>query len=263
MNDDPQPPPLPTSAARRPRGLSCFVKGCLLTITVLMLIGVGIGGIGVLLYKSAHAYYTEQPVPVRTFEATDYQYQAVLAKLQPFNEAANEGRAATVELDADDLNTLIARAPQFAALRGRTFVAIVNGQLVLDLSFPLTDDSGPGQRFINARATADASFAIGKLTLALRHVSPLHGEANDGLLPSMLRNPAFLQGYSDKINRDLNGFIRDQARTDPPTADILGKLRTVVVTEDKLVATSVERPDAPLPSPSPTVSPVATPPKTE
>lgn len=258
MNDDFPPPLLPNPVARRPRGLSCFVKGCLLTITVLMLIGVGIGGVGVLLYNSAHAYYTEQPVPIRTFEATDDQYQAVLAKFQPFNEAASEGRAATVELDANDLNTLIARAPQLAALRGRTFVEIVNGQLVADLSFPLTEDAGPAQRFISARTTIDASFSGGRLTLALRHVSPLHGQSGDGLLPSMLRNPAFLQGYSDKINRDFNGFIRDQARTDPPTADILAKLRTVVVTGNKLVATSVERP-----TPLPAVSPIASPPKTE
>ncbi len=260
MNDDSLPPPLPSQPVRRPRGLGCFVKGCLLTITILMLCGVGIGAVGLFLYKSAHAYYTEQPVPVRAFAATDEQYQAVLAKLQPFNEAMNEGRAATVELTADDLNTLIARQPQLAALRGRTFMDIVNGQLVVDLSFPLTDDNSPAQRYINARTTFDASFATGKLTLALRHVSPLQGEANEGLLPSMLRSPSFLQAYSDKLNRDLNGSLHDQARTDPQTGDILGKLRTMVITGDKLVATSVERPS---PLPSPTVSPVAIPAKTE
>ncbi len=263
MNDDSLPPPLPTQPPVRRRGLGCFAKGCLLTITVLMIFGVGIGTLGFFLIKSGQAYFTEQPVPTRIFDATDDQYQAVLAKLQPFAQAMNEGRAATVELTTDDLNTLIARLPQFAPLRGHVYVNIVGGQLLADLSFPTTRSDAPNQYFVSAHATLDASFASGRFTFALRHAAPLQGEAKDGLLPSMLRNPTFLQNYSEMINRNANDFVHDESDKDLQIADILSKLRMVVLTGDKLVATSVERPALPTPTPEPTVSPVASPAKTE
>ncbi len=258
MNDDSLPPPLPVQPARRPRGLGCFIKGCLLTITILMLCGVGLGTIGFFIVKSGQAYFSEQQVPTRISDATDEQYEAVLAKLQPFGQAMNEGHAASVELTADDLNTLIARQPLLRALRGQVYVDIVAGQLVADLCLPATRNDAPSQYFINARATLDASFASDKFTFALRHAAPLNGEAKEGLLPSMLREPWFLQNYSELINRNANGFIHDEAARNPQIADILGKLRTMVITGDKLVVTSVERP-----APSPTVNPVATPAKTE
>ena len=263
MNDS-LPPSLPPQLVRRPRGLGCFAKGCLTTIVVLMLFGVGVGTLAWFIYDSGQAYLSKQPVPTRIAEATDEQYQAVLAKIEPFGQAMNEGHAATVELTADDLNTLIARLPQLAPLRGQTFLDIVNGQLVADLSFPVTEGGpSPGQYFINAHTTLDASFASGKFTFALRHARPLQGEAKNGLLPSMLRDPWFLQNYSEKINQDFNDFIHEQALKDPQIADILDKLRTVVLKDDKLIATSVERPPSPTPAPTPTVSPVATPAKTE
>ena len=255
MNDDQTPPALPPQITTRPRGgLGCFTKGCLLTIIVLMVIGIGIGTFGWFFYKSGQAFFTDQQVTTRVATPTDEQYQAVLAKLQPFGEAMNAGRAATVELTADDVNTLIARTPQLAPLRGQAFVEIVKGQLIADLSVPMTDP-GPTQYFINARTIADASFAGGQLAFALRHAVPLQGELKDGLMPSMLHNPSFLQSYSQKLTDDLNVRLREMTRNDPMLADTLSKLRTVVLRDDVLVATSTERPDLP--------PPVATPAKTE
>ncbi len=256
--NDPLPPTLPLPPGRR-RGLGCFAKGCLTTVVVLMLFGVGVGTLGWFLYHSGQAYFTEQQVPTRVADSTDEQYQAVLAKVEPFSQAMNEGRAATLELTAADLNTLVAHSPALAILRGRLFVEIVNSQLVADLSFPFNDTAGPGQYFINAHTTLDASFATGKFTFALRHAQPLQGEAKEGLLPSMLRDPWFLQNYSDKINNDFNAALRDQSRKDPLVAGLLANLRTVVLKDDHLVATTLERPNLP----TPTLSPVATPPKTE
>ena len=244
------PPSLPLPPGRR-RGLGCFAKGCLTTITALMFIGVGIGAFGWYLYKSGQAYFTEKQVPTRVLEVTDDQYQAVLARLQPFGEAASQGRAATVELTAADLNTLIAREPGFASLRGQTFLDLVKGQLVADLSFPASQDVNPSPYFINAHATLDASFAGGRFTFALRRVRPLRGEANEGLLPSLLRNPTFLQNYSQMLNRDFNNLLRDEARKEPRFAAVLAVVRTIVIQDDKLVVTSLERPDPSTPAASP------------
>ncbi len=248
MNDQ-TPPPLPPAApALPPRGgLGCFTKGCLLTIIILMLFGVGLGTFGWFFYKSGQAFFTDQQVAVRVADPTDAQYQAVVAKLQPFGQAMADSQAATVELTADDLNTLIARAPQFAPLRGQAFVEIVNGQLVADLSFPVTD-SAPTQYFINARTTLDASFAGGRFAFALRHAIPLRGELKGGLLPSMLRNPTFMQSYSQKLTDICNDRFHDLARKDPSLSDALSRVRTIVLRDNLLVATSVERPRLPGPT---------------
>ena len=260
--NDPLPPSLPVAPARR-RGLGCFAKGCLTTITVLMLLGVGLGVLYWLVMKSGQAYFTERQIPTRILEVGDDQYRALLTRLTPFGQALSEGRAATVELSAEDLNTLVAREPDFAPLRGRVFLNIVDGQLVADLSFPVIDDGGPTppSRFINARATLDASFAAGQFTFALRHVQPLRGEANEGLLPWLLRNPASLQTYSQILTRDFNALLRDGDHRDGRLAAVLAALRTMVLRGDKVVVTSLERPGV-FPPPPP-VSPVAAPPATE
>ena len=255
MNDQ-TPPSLPptVSANQRRGGLGCFTKGCLLTIIVLMLLGVGLGTFAWFFYKSGQAFFTDQPVATRAATPTDEQYQAVLTRLQPFSQAMAEGRAESVELTADDLNTLIARAPQLAPLRGQAFVEIVKGQMIADISFPVTDP-GPTQYFINARTTLDASFAGGKFTFALRNAVPLRGELKDGLLLTMLRNPTFMQSYSQKLTDDFNARFRDAMRRDPSLAEVVSRLRTVVLKDNLLVATSIQRPDL--------ATPVATPSKTE
>ena len=214
-----------------------------------MLFGVAVGAFGWFFFKSGQAYVSEQPFAIRVAEPTDEQFQALLTRLQPFSQAMNEGRAATAEISAADLDTLIARVPQLAPLRGRVFVDIVQGQLVADLSLPGTDDQ-PAPYYINARTTLDASYASGKFTFALRQAVPLRGEAKEGILPWMLGRPEFLQGYSQVINREFNQFARGQSRDDPFLADILAKLRTAVIQDDHIVLTSVERPEP---------SPVATP----
>ena len=149
--------------------------------------------------------------------------------------------------------------PQLAPLRGRVFLEFVGGQLVADLSVPATAAGSPAEGFISARARLDASFASGKFTFALRHVAPLKGEATEGLLPSMLRNPTVLQTYSEMTDREFNDFVHDQSRQDPLVAAVLSKLRTAVIQGDHLVLTTVERPDL-APGVSPEASPVATPP---
>ena len=230
--------------------MGCFLKGCLMTITIVMFLGIGLGAFAWFFFQSGQAYITEEQIATRVATPTDEQLQALLARLQPFSQAMDEGRAATAEITADDLNTLIARMPQLAPLRGQVFLYSSDRQLVADLSFPATAADSPGARFISARARLDASYASGKFTFALRHVVPLKGEAKEGLLPSMLRNPVVLQTYSDMMNREVNDVIHDQSRQDPVVADILAKLRTAVIQDDHIVLTCVERSNP---------SPVATP----
>ena len=243
-DDDTQPPVLPSQPPPSPRrGIGCFLKGCLTTIVIVMLLGVGLGAFGWFFFQSGQAYITEEQIATRVATPTDEQLQALLARLQPFGQAMDEGRAATAELTADDLNALIARLPQFAPLRGQVFLESIDRQLVADLSFPATAAGSPGARFISAHAWLDASYASGKFTFALRRLVPLKGEAKEGLLPSMLRNPTVLQTYSDMMNREFNDFTNDQSHQDPVVADILAKLRTAVIQDDHIVLTSVARPD--------------------
>ena len=122
------------------QGLGCFAKGCITLVIVVMLLGVLLGGVGWYVSRNVMAFVSPTPVPIRTFNATDAQYQDVIGRYTAFIEALNAGRAATLSLSADDLNTLIARDPGFKDVRGKLYFDIKDGNLVAETSFPIPDN---------------------------------------------------------------------------------------------------------------------------
>ena len=249
----PQPPPI----VRRRKGLGCFSVGCLIVILVLGVAGVGFGSLLWVISQGGQAYVSEQQVLARTAPATDEQYQAVLAKLAPFGQAMNEGHAATLEITPDDLNVLIARSPQFDAWRGRLFLAAKGDQLVADVSTPLTDDQ-TRHLYFSGRATLDASYASDGFVVFLRHIEPLnHGKGNTRF-DEFLNYDSMLQKLSQLCSQVLNDGFHQQATQDPATADLLRKLRTVIVQNGQIVITTKELPGTVAPNASPAATPVAT-----
>ena len=254
----PNPPPV---AVRR-RGLGCVPTGCIIVVIILMLLGVGIGGMAWLISQGGQAFFSEQSQITRAAEATDEQYQAVLAKLAPFGQAMNGGHAATVEITPDDLNVLVSRSPQFDFFKHKLFLEAKDDHLGADVSLPVNPDS-PKPVYFNGRVSLDASYASNGFALLLRRIDPLDpGKANTRFA-SFLNSRFMLEGFSRQLSQILNEGLRQQARKDPAAADLLRKLRTVVVDKGNLVITSAEVSGGATPGastePSPTPESVATP----
>ena len=253
----PSPPQFPSGVRTRKRW-GCLPVGCLVVVVALVLCGAVVGGVYWLFSQGGEAFLSEQPFAVHVAEITDEQYQAVLAKLAPFDQAMNEGHAATLEITLDDLNVLIARSPQFQALRGRLFLTAKGSGIVADMSAPLTD-SETNLSYFNGRATLDASYASNGFDVLLRHLEPLASAPGDTPFANFLNKPAVLNAVSQKMSIDLNEGFRERAAKDPVTAGFLRDLRTIVILNGKIVVTTNERPGTtPIETPAPTPTPVAT-----
>lgn len=249
-----QPPPI----IRKRKGLGCFATGCLIVVIILMLFGVFFGSLAYVIYHGGQSYISEAPSLAKTVTATDEQYQAVLAKLAPFGQALNEGRAATLEITPDDLNVLIARSPQFESLRGRLFLAAEGDQLIADTSFPVNDDDAH-KMYFNGHATLDGSYASNGFVISLRHIEPLDKSQANTLFSRFLNSQSVLQAFSQQLSHGVNEDFRKQSERDPATADLSRRLRTIVVHDGKIEVAIGENPGGPAATPTatPTASPVA------
>lgn len=247
--NEPYPPsaPYPPQPPAKPQGIGCFAKGCLVTIICLMLLGVLVGGFGWAMWRSITTdYMTHDPVAIRTFPATDEQYNAVMAKLQPFVEPKTDSRPPKLELTSEDLNVLIARHPQFADARSKVYITITGGQIITDVSTPLSNDpklmskSDKGvPRYVSGRVKIDASFANGEFALVLRGVEPLNGKGG-GLVSQFVNKPDFRDGFSQKFTESLNEHLIRRSNARDSFAAMLKKMHTVIVEGDKIVATPLD-----------------------
>ena len=167
----------------------------------------------------------------------------------------NEGQAATLELTPEDLNVLIARSPQFDAWRGRLFLAATGDQITADMSIPFNDDES--RVYFNGRVTLDASYASNGFAFFFRHIEPLENSEAHSRFANFLNNEVMRRAFSQQISLSVNDGLHKQAEKDPATADLLRKLRTVVVQAGKIIVTTRELPGAGSVVPLPTPTPVA------
>jgi hypothetical protein len=133
-------------APPRRKGLGCFARGCLtLSIFAIVLAIAGFAGLYWGLHRNSALFYgsywlaktrslAEAPTPVPNFNASEQQIQLVQERWQDFEQKTHAGQAAEIELNADDINALIATSED---ARGKVFVSIDGNQLRLQTSVPI------------------------------------------------------------------------------------------------------------------------------
>src|ERR1700751_3166668 len=144
-------------APPRRRGLGCFARGCLtLSIFAIVLAIACFAGMYWGLYRHSALFYgsywlaktrsiAEAPTPVPEFNSSDQQVQRVLERWQEFEQKTRAGQSAEIELNADDINTLIGTTE---GTRGKVFASIDGDQLRLQTSLPIGGFLGrPGYYF--------------------------------------------------------------------------------------------------------------------
>jgi hypothetical protein len=133
-------------APPRRKGVGCFARGCLtLSIFAIVLAIAGFAGLYWGLHRNSALFYgsywlaktrslAEAPTPVPDFNASEQQIQLVQERWQDFEQKTHAGQAAEIELNADDINALIATSED---ARGKVFVSIEGNQLRLQTSVPI------------------------------------------------------------------------------------------------------------------------------
>lgn len=131
---------------QQPKRTAGCGKGCLILIAVLVLIVV-VGGLGTWwMYGQMVGMFTaDRQANVIVDSPANAAVQQAESKLARLRSAIRNQTETTIDFTVADLNTLIARDPSFAGLRGKTRVDLSGYDMILELSAPT--DSVPLPRF--------------------------------------------------------------------------------------------------------------------
>ncbi len=139
----------------------CLFYGCIGVLVVGALVGALLAILSVVAYRFSsrmvERYTATAPDPVPVVKLPEPRIQSIEERVNAFEDAAEAGDAATLNLTAEELNALIARDPN---LRGRVAVDIEGDLMQGQLSFPLEELGLPNiilgglkGRYLNGMAT--------------------------------------------------------------------------------------------------------------
>ncbi len=228
MSNGHVPPPLGNNASSASSGSgekSCFLIGCIslavLTLIAVILMGVGIGYV----FKKGKAYTAENPVELPEYETKEGECDAIQARFDAF-----EIDGGTLTLSADDLNAAIVCNPDMEVLKGKAWIKIEEGQLVVDGSFPLSAIPGFSDRYFNGALSLNVHKAAGDLQIFITDVD-IEGHK----LPE-----AFIEGLS---GQNMAKELKDS----PELEKFMNELESIEVKDGQLILTkqSSRKPPAP------------------
>jgi hypothetical protein len=155
-------------APPRRKGLGCFARGCLILLVFAIVLAIAcVAGMYWGLHRHSALFYGsywlaktrsigEAPTPVPEFSGSDQQIQTVRERWQDFEQKTRAGQPAEIELNADDMNRLIATS---ADVRGKVFASIEGNQLRFQASVPIGGFLGRPGYYFNGDVTIELNGA--------------------------------------------------------------------------------------------------------
>ena len=217
----------------REGGMGCFAKGCLSLLVVGALLIVGIGAAGWYVYKRAIGNFTAAgPVDLHIPAPSDAQFAAADATLNRLRDAIANGREATVEFTATDLNALVARHPDFTDLRGKCRFGIEDSVMTVEVSAPL-DSSGLPQtrgRWFNGILRFSFVFEQGQFSF-----EPKSAEAAGHAVPRAFLSPSFTSSFNQNFSRSFREAVEKKKGRE---AAFWKHIKSMMVQGDKLLVTT-------------------------
>jgi hypothetical protein len=207
------PPPPPLSGAPAPsgipvekkRGLGCFGWGCFILVVLVILLAALVGGISYWTYGKVTKLTSPTAGTVQSFDGGNDLYAAATKKLTDFDQALQQQQPATLQLNADEINTLIARDHDFADNDIHVFVTLTDAKADLQLSIPTTalpagllkgryvnGDASLGLNFDPESKTIDFAFyslRLGDQEVPNDLLSTLQGELGPALNQALQGDP--------------------------------------------------------------------------
>ncbi len=205
-------------------GRGCFFWGCLISsiLMVLLIIAIAVSAwIGYRwLNSKAMEYSDPAPMNIPELVMTDEEKAAVYKRWDDFTTSLEADQAATIELNSDELNALLARNEQVA---GMVHAQINGDQIEGMVSIPLEKVPLLGSlkgRYFNAKGTflvsLDGLLDV-RLTNAEVKGQPLPKEFTDGISQQNLAKDAY---------------------NDPDNAAVLRKFSSIEVADGKITLTA-------------------------
>jgi hypothetical protein len=213
------PPPAPA----KKRGMGCFGCGCLVLVLLVIIIGVIVGAGGYIGYKKALGLTSETPAEVPAITPSEDVYTAAKQKLTDFSHNVKNHQATTLQLSADDINTIIARDPDAVKNNIHAFVSFSGQEGRVQASMPLEALS---QGLFKGRyANLDASFEV-RFDTATKSVNLIGPDA-----PDAKSAQTFMNSFTPAFNQQFNLAIRKN----PDAAALLDQTKSIEIQNGELV----------------------------
>jgi len=216
--------------------MGCFGKGCLTVVIAGFVLLAIVGGTTWYLYRKAIDTFTStQAAEVRIEPTpTDDQFRVAEAALMQLRQVIGNNQEATVEFSATDLNSLIARDPDFSRQRGKVRFKIADSVMSVDLSTSLDTVPLPGLRghWFNGTVRLSFSYTLDQFIFDLKSA-----EARGHNVPATILSPRFMASFNNNFNRSFHNAL---AR-DPQTNAFWEHIKTMTLQGDKLVVTTQAR----------------------
>lgn len=208
----------PTPAKKR----GCMFYGGVVGVALLVLLLLGIA-FGVSLAKKMRRDFTDAaPVPLPASQLSAVAYQDLQKRIDAFRESIRYGRETPpLEVNADEINALIANDPDFQSLKGKVHVSIVGNQLKGQVSASMAELGVPifQDRYLNAEASLDLRFNNGAVKLYARNI--------------MVKGKPIPEIYMEETRKHN---LAQAFNNDPRAGVAMEKLQSIEVKDGKLVA---------------------------
>ena len=221
----PEPPP-PVVVVQKKRGMGCFGIGCVILFIAMLLIG---GLIVLMLHLTAgklSSITSPTPITTQSFDGGDNVYAMAESKLSNFQLNQQQNRPASIELSADEINTMIARDPDFENNHIHVFVSMNGNRMKIDGTLP--GDLVPlpfgllKNQFING--TVDFSPSV----------NPATKDVNFQLYELKIGDESVPTDQLSTIQTQMNPFINTQLHASANTQGFLSHVQALEVSDGKL-----------------------------
>jgi hypothetical protein len=187
------------------RGMGCLGCGCLVLVILALLLAGLIGGVSYVAYKKLDGLTTSQPPEIQTYDGGDDLYRSTNQKLTDFNQAIQQHQAATLHLNAYEINTLIGRDPDFKNNKIQVFVTLTDdtAEIKIGASLKALSISILKDRYLSGSVTSGLDFdpqnkvvnllikdlQIGNETAPAKYLPMIQSEFDSALNQAFQKNP--------------------------------------------------------------------------
>lgn len=200
----------------------CWGCGCGLLVLVVIL---GIALAGWSGYFTVHKLTDAAATEIPQHDSGDTVYRTASQKITDFEDALEQSRPSALHLDSDEINTIIARDPDYAKIRGHLFIKLDGDHADIQASLPLGmfEKVAFADRYLNGTATLGISFDSQdkSLDVDLRHLA--------------LKGTEFPANSVASFSQSINTTLNSKLQAEPGAREFLNRVQKISIENGELV----------------------------
>jgi hypothetical protein len=204
------------------RGWGCWGCGCGILAAVVLLIIAFLGASGYYVYHAARNLTDPTAVAVPQYDGGDAAYQAASQKVSAFQQAIERAQPATLRLNSDEIDTLIAHNPAYAK---RLFVKLTGSDATVQMSLALASFEKVilTDRYLNGTGSFGVSF------------DPESKDVNFDLHSIEVKGTEIPANVMTSFSQSFNTNFNARLQANPAARDFLNHTQKITIENGELV----------------------------